>query len=417
MPSSKIRTDYEQLRHIAFVFGREADAIRATYDGLMLASAALESGDWIGPGAQALFDGLRHDAFPGLRRLVEALDAARQSTLRILAIGQQAEADAADALRGPPLAQTSAEVVASGMAGLGSAAIPPRIYIVNGINNRRRNESADVLDLADSMVQLRDYLIRNGSDPAEVLVTAPVYNTNLGGAWLEGSRSAQQHLDPANALTSAFARNVNALIGAAFDAANTAVGAGQVLDEYATRGGGQTQRVDAFVREDLARHPLLPGQGIVLLGHSGGGVIAANLAPRLEGDSVARQSGSPSPLDVLGVATLGAPVVNFDAASQVAPVLMFRHANDPFGLPALRSDEARSHMAGALLALAAGPTGLGTLSGFVGFDLYARNHGASAVVDLRYEPGPAGAHRSYWQDNSTVYRALFDGLGVKPPPK
>jgi uncharacterized protein YukE len=412
VPASKIKVDYALLERVAALFGREAEATRRAREDLTRASADLEYGDWVGPGARAFMFELRDDVLPALRRLQEALSAAQRATARILAIARQAESDAADALRRLPESRPSAAAGDALWSIFGAAApgVPPRIYIINGINNRRGNAPGDLLDPKDSMVKLRDYLVGNGYDPAEVVVTAPVFNTNLSGAW-----RASLPLEPANGLTSVFARSVNTLTGAALDAVNTVVGVGQVLDEYATRGGSQTQRIEAFVRADLARHPLLPGQGVALLGHSGGGVIAANLAPRLEGDRVARQAGMPSPLDVLGVVTLGAPIVNYDAASQVAPVLMLRHAGDPFGLPALRSDEARSQMTAALLALATGPAGLGTLGEFVGFDLYARNKGAGAVVDLAYDAGPDGAHRSYWQANSTVYQALLGGLGLGAP--
>ncbi|MEO6061807.1 MAG: hypothetical protein ABIQ99_07720 [Thermoflexales bacterium] len=417
MPASKIKADYEKLRQIAHLFGREANATRETIQLLSLAVSGLESGDWIGPGALTFFVELRADVLPSLHRLGDALAQAQRATLGILAIARQAEADAAEVLRAQAFARADAPIDAAvaGMAGLVSAAIPPRIYIVNGINNRRADAPEDALNPSDSMVKLRAYLIRNGCDPDQVVVTAPVFNTNLHGTQLEGTRFGQPSLQPANWLTSAFAWGVNTITGAALGAANTAIGVGQVAQEYASSGASQTQRIDQFVRDDLARHPLLPDQGIVLLGHSGGAVIAANLAPRLEGERVAREVGSPTPLDVLGVATLGAPLANYDAVSKVAPVVMLRHVNDLFGLPVLRSDEARSEMAGALLAFAAGPARLGTTGAFVGFDLYARNAGASAVVDLTYAPGPDGPHRSYWQDSSTVYQALFDGLGLPRP--
>jgi len=419
MPAPKIKADYESLRRIAFLFGREASATQETVRSLSLAVSGLESGDWIGPGARAFFQELHANVLPALRRLSEALVEARAATLRILAISRQAEAEAADALRAPPHAgvDESFDVIYTGIAGLASAATPPRIYIVNGINSRRADGPSGTVQPGDSMLELREYLIRNGSAPSEVVVTAPVFNTNLRGSQLEGTHFAQPILQPANWLSGAFAQTVNMITGAAFDATNTAIGVGQVAQEYASGGASQTQRIDRFVRDDLARHPLLPDQGIVLLGHSGGGVIAANLAPQLEGESVARERGEPTALDVLGVVTLGAPLLNYDAASRVAPVVMLRHANDPYGVPALRSDEARSEMAGALIALAAGPTRLGTFGAFAGFDLYARNAGANAVVDLTYDPGPAGPHHSYWHDNSTVYQALFAGLGLEAASK
>lgn len=419
MPAPKIKTDYDKLRHIADLFGREADATREALRSLASAASALESGDWIGPGAQAFLQKMRLGTLPAMRRLADALTEAQRATLGILAIALRAEADAADALRARPQAWADFpfSTDATGMVGTASTTIPPRIYIVNGINNRRGDAPEDVLNPSDSMVKLRAYLIRNGCDPDQVVVTAPVFNTNLRATQLESTRFSLPSQQPANWLINTFAHAVNTITGAALDAANTALGVGQVAEEYATGGASQTQRIDGFVRADLAGHPLLPGQGIVLLGHSGGAVIAANLAPRLEGERVTRQGGEPTALDVLGVATLGAPLVNYDAASQVAPVVMLRHADDLFGLPMLRSDEARAEMSGALVALATGPARLGTLGAFVGFDLYARNAGASAVVDMTYDPGPDGPHRSYWQDSSTVYQALFGGLGLAATPK
>ncbi len=114
--------------------------------------------------------------------------------------------------------------------------------------------------------------------------------------------------------------------------ASTTGGVSQVVNEY--RQGGQgpfTQQTYDFISQDLRNHPLLPGQRVVLMGHSGGGAVVANLAGELE-----RNLG----VDVGGIVTLGSPVSNYDLASRYAEqIIQVRHQSDFVGIPVIRTDE------------------------------------------------------------------------------
>lgn len=409
MEAPRIRADYDALTQIAQRFAGEADAQRTTLQSLRQSYTPLEDGDWIGQGARAFFAEMRGSVFPSLTRLAQAMGDAQQSMLRILALVRQAEGEAARALNGQPGAAT--EPVTGGAPATGGAP-PPRIYVVNGINNRRSSDPSDRMNPNDSMVKMREYLIAHGYDPDNVVVTPPVYNTNLQGAHVEGTHFDNPLLQPVNWLTGKGADLWNGLTGKAASLVNTVIGVGQVANEYVTGGASQTNRVDAFIREDLVRNPLLPGQGVIFLGHSGGGAIVANLATRYEGDLVARQGGGSTPLDVQGVVTVGSPVVNYDAASKVAPVVMIKHADDILGVPYIRSNESRSTMLPALVSTVLTPTMGAPLAVFGGIELATRNAGASDVISLNDPLGNSDAHGSYWQESSTVFQVLRDKFGL-----
>jgi uncharacterized protein YukE len=59
----------------------------------------LENGDWVGPGARAFYGEMNSAVLPAVQRLAKALDAARDTTLQIRAVIQEAEAEAARVLR------------------------------------------------------------------------------------------------------------------------------------------------------------------------------------------------------------------------------------------------------------------------------------------------------------------------------
>ena len=99
--------------------------------------------------------------------------------------------------------------------------------------------------------------------------------------------------------------------------------------------GPYTQQTMQWIRQDLDANPLLPGQKIVLVGHSGGGAVAANLASMLEHEN----------RDVQAVVTMGSPVANYDQAAEYAAIHEIRDQHDMIGLPIIRSSESTSILA------------------------------------------------------------------------
>jgi len=95
-----------------------------------------------------------------------------------------------------------------------------------------------------------------------------------------------------------------------------------VLKEHFGSKKVETQSTYNWIVEDLKNNPLLPGQTIVLVGHSGGGEIVSNLPGMIEDKGY----------DVSGVVTLGSPVVNFANANDYAETILdIRHGQDYIG--------------------------------------------------------------------------------------
>ncbi len=101
MAAPKIRADYDALKQVAASFGGQAQATRQTLQALQRQVEVLQGGDWIGQGATAFYQEMGDQVMPTIQRLAGALESAQQSVSQISQIMQQAEADAANVLRGP----------------------------------------------------------------------------------------------------------------------------------------------------------------------------------------------------------------------------------------------------------------------------------------------------------------------------
>ncbi len=55
MTADRVRADYEQLAEIAESFGGQADCIRSLLQALNCQKQVLESGDWVGKGADKFY--------------------------------------------------------------------------------------------------------------------------------------------------------------------------------------------------------------------------------------------------------------------------------------------------------------------------------------------------------------------------
>lgn len=99
MSAPRVRAHYDELNQIAQRFGQEAQATNALLQNLRREMQTLENGDWVGPGARAFYGEMNGAVLPAVQRLAKALDAARDTTLQIRAVIQEAEAEAARVFR------------------------------------------------------------------------------------------------------------------------------------------------------------------------------------------------------------------------------------------------------------------------------------------------------------------------------
>ncbi len=94
MAGSKIQADYDELANIANELGQESQAIEQLTNQIMNLVGQLESGGWIGRGADAFFGEIQDLVHPGLQRLTRALDDGGNAVKQISNILSQAEHDA-----------------------------------------------------------------------------------------------------------------------------------------------------------------------------------------------------------------------------------------------------------------------------------------------------------------------------------
>ncbi len=321
-----VRCDYEKLDQIAGRFGTEANLIESMYTELQSRMAPLEDGGWVGKGSDAFFAEMSQVVLPAVQRLRAALAEADNVTQRIVIIMQTAEEEASSPFKQP---------------GQGTAVPPPRIYIINGINsNGNITIDGQVIIGDDDSVAFERLLEAHGYDPSQVLSTPAIYmspQTNLSGTDLHGTNLGGW-FSPVDWITGAGSWAINGITDLGAEGINTVTGSGlyqtiynsgEVFVEYVSGDeGNYTQQMEQFIRNDLEQNPLLPGQTVWLVGHSGGGAPAANLAGVLENNAG---------VDVSTVMTLGSPLSNYDEASQYAEnIIQVRHEDDYIGYPYLR---------------------------------------------------------------------------------
>jgi len=95
MPGDIIRADYDELARIAQEFDLEGCQIDQLILRLQRCVDELEHGGWIGRGANAFYNEMHNDVFPGLHRLADALIASSDAVTRISDIIREAEEEAA----------------------------------------------------------------------------------------------------------------------------------------------------------------------------------------------------------------------------------------------------------------------------------------------------------------------------------
>ena len=90
----KIQADYDELASISNELGQESQAIEQLTNQIMNLVGQLESGGWIGRGADAFFGEMQDLVQPGLQRLGRGLEDGSNAVKQISNILSQAENDA-----------------------------------------------------------------------------------------------------------------------------------------------------------------------------------------------------------------------------------------------------------------------------------------------------------------------------------
>jgi len=345
MSSELVQAQYDKLDEIANRFTQHSEMQQILQNRLNERVQALRNGGWIGRGSEAFF-GEMDEIFPALGRLAQSLERASSVTVQIKRIFQEAEKEAA-----APFSRVEVgEGYSRGGAAPESDALPktippPRIYFVNGINSAG-NVPGHIGD--DQSLALKSLFDKWGVDSTQLVATPAIYlkppPTDLEGLDFSGTHFGGL-LSPIDWITGSVATGVNAVTDAGADAINRLTrtdvyssvnGSLEVWDEYVNGPNGRyTQDTYAFIIKDLEKNPLAPGQSIVLIGHSGGGAVVANLAGMIETGK--------EHADVSAVITMGSPVSNYDEASRYAEVIVqVRHSNDIIGTPVIRSSESRT---------------------------------------------------------------------------
>lgn len=102
MTAPRIRVEYEELSRIAQIFGGEGEQVAGLVRNLKAGLEVLRRGDWVGPGANAFYAEMDGQVLPSLARINAAMSQAQNATLRVRAVIQEAETEAARVLNALP---------------------------------------------------------------------------------------------------------------------------------------------------------------------------------------------------------------------------------------------------------------------------------------------------------------------------
>lgn len=120
-----VQVDYEELESVAARFHQQSGAVEQQMHGSLLrAYNGLRDGGWVGRGAEAFFAEMDNEALPAVRRLVEVLSSASETTRQVAGIFQHADQEASapfrsDATQGAGALGGTAAAGLTGGGGLG----------------------------------------------------------------------------------------------------------------------------------------------------------------------------------------------------------------------------------------------------------------------------------------------------------
>lgn len=121
MPAPKIRADYDQLTNIAKQFDQQAESAERILRDLTQKEQVLQSGDWIGQGAQAFYSEMESGIIPAITRLINALRMASQVSNAVRDLMQGTEGGVSSIFK-KASANVAAGKSAAGMAASGGGA-------------------------------------------------------------------------------------------------------------------------------------------------------------------------------------------------------------------------------------------------------------------------------------------------------
>jgi len=96
----RIQCNYDDMIRAGQVFAQQSDHTQQLFQAVRNCVGQLQSGDWIGQGAQNFFQEMHELVFPGVTRLSQTLHQASDATKRIVEALRQAEEEAGALFRG-----------------------------------------------------------------------------------------------------------------------------------------------------------------------------------------------------------------------------------------------------------------------------------------------------------------------------
>lgn len=121
MSARVIQCDYDDLASIMSNFSQQADQTRQLMEMMRRVVGDLQSGGWIGNGAQAFFAEMEDLVFPGMNRMADALADAGSATQRISELLRSAEEEAARLFQGDGAGDGSGSGNGQGVSGGGTS--------------------------------------------------------------------------------------------------------------------------------------------------------------------------------------------------------------------------------------------------------------------------------------------------------
>ena len=313
MSSSIAKVNYDELTQIAKQLHAESEDCTRLNSQTCQRMDALRGG-WEGDAAKAFFNEMNAELIPATQRLSSALLAGESVLNQIMRITYEADQETASYFKGLDT-------------GGDGAVKRTRVYLINGIDYQNDKDLDDLKRQFD------------GKNIDVIIVGAHPYDSNFQ----QYAKNIATHfggwLTPLDWATGKVADSLGPL--------NKAFGLGQVINEYVTGGSTQSEKVYRWIEADLRNNGLIGDSNVnvILVGHSGGGAIAANIIGNIE-DKLG--------VNVSGLVTMGSPFSNYDQASKYGvKILDIQNQADLFGTPlglgTLRSDEMRGGMIGGLI--------------------------------------------------------------------
>lgn len=185
MPAPKIRADYDVLKRIASLFQREGQTTSQTLTRLNRAKGILQSGEWIGRGADKFYQEMDSEVLPSVGRMAKAFDEAARVTNSINQIMQQAEDEAARILGtevgsgGPAAPGGGASAGAAGGGAGGGAGAPSAAQEAS--DRMLEDFSPDVREIANKSPHLQSQLQQLEDDGWLIIEGRPG-----GGSYADG---------------------------------------------------------------------------------------------------------------------------------------------------------------------------------------------------------------------------------------